>query len=156
MGFSLFKKKAAEVSAAEPVTINVIFTHADAPKPHQDERAWKSEAVRNAKHRAHVFIEVGDARRVAECFQEFPALEALCHLHRLADTYRHNSQYGRADVVLLAADYIRPKEHEEAVPGVEHWHQYRNRVPRVRRCVPCEILEAPVGMEFRLTIVERT
>ena len=136
------------------MTIEVIFPHSEAPRPHESDTVWNSEAVRNAKHRADVFIELGDARRTAECFQEFPTLEALKHLHRLAETYRHNSQYSRADVVLIAADHLRPKQAYEAVPGVEHWHQYRNPIPRMRRCLPCEILQTPIGQETQITIIQ--
>ncbi len=154
MGFSLFKKKEKAASSDQKPNFELIFTGTDAPKPHEDERVWKREAIRNARHRADVFIELGDARRIAECFDEFSTLEAMSHLHALADKYRHDSQYSRADIVLLAVDHIRPKETEERQPGVEHWHQYRQPFRKIRRCLPCEIFDAPVGQESQITIIQ--
>ena len=119
---------------------DLVFTHTEKPKPHQNDAAWKEEAVRNAKHKANVFIELGDAKRTAESFSQIPPLEAMSHLHRLADKYRHESQFKRADVVLMAAELIRPKETEKHVPGKEHWHQFRNHIPKMKRRRPVEVL----------------
>ena len=154
MGFSLFKKKEKTASSDTKPDFELIFDQAEPLRPHQDDRVWKREAIRNAKHRADVFIELGDPRRTAECFQEFSTLEAMSHLHALADRYRHNSQVSRADIVLLDVDHIRPKEQTRTEPGVEHWHQYRQPFRQMRRCLPCEIFDTPVGQEYQVTIIQ--
>ena len=149
---SASRTKTASQPKARP-SIEVIIDAPERPKPHQDAKVWSKEAVKNAKHKAHVFIELHDARRAAECFADFPLLDALSHLYRLADAYRHESDFVRADVVLLAAEHLRPKEHGAPSPTAEHWHQFKKPAPKIKRARPAEILTAEIKVQIGVTIL---
>lgn len=121
--------------------VQVILPKKEKLKPHQSDKVWRAEAVRNAKQCANIFIEFGNAQKVARCFDDFSTLEALEHLHQLADTYRHDSQYKKAAIILEAAEIILTERAEKKeTPTAEHWHQFRKPAPRIHRASPAELL----------------
>ena len=121
--------------------LKVVLNNKEKPKLHENDAAWRAESVRNAKQCANIFIEFGNAKKVAGCFDDFSLLDALEHLHSLADEYRHDSQFKKAAVILEAAQIIQAQRgvpKEESLH--EHWHQFRKPLPKMRRVSPAEVL----------------
>lgn len=107
---------------------------------------WEKLAIKNAKHKAELHIEVENAAKIAEAFKDVPTVHALEFLFKKAEKYRKENKHSKAKAILEAAELIDRKtgiETEIILETHGSGKQMETSVS-IRRFTPKEIFDEPI------------
>jgi len=118
------------------------------------DKAWHAAATENAKHRAALHIEVGNAPKIAEVLKDIPVATALEFLFTQAEKYRRENKHSKTAVILEAASLIDRTTGQATELELKTSGSGKNEETTlsVRRYTPDEIFDSPI--EYQETIEE--
>ncbi len=113
------------------------------------DKEWQKLLERNARHAAHLHIETGNAKKIAEVFKDVPVMKALEYLFTLAEHHRKAKRFKKVKTILEAVALIDRKTGKEVDLMLESKGKGKNQDTTifVGRLTPAQIFAMPIEVK---------
>ncbi len=119
--------------------------------PKLSDKEWNKIAEKNARHGAVLFVELGNAEKIAEAMKDVPILKALEFLFRLAEKHRQSKRFKKVQLILEAVAIINKKTGEKTYVELESTGTGKDESTSVfisnkkpKRLTPAQVFASPI------------
>lgn len=119
--------------------------------PKLSDKEWNRLAEKNARHGAVLFVELGNAEKIAEAMKDVPILSALEFLFKLAEKHRQSKRFKKVQLILEAVAIINKKTGQKTYVELESTGAGKDESTSVfisskkpKRLTPAQVFASPI------------